>query len=207
MDETPERTHTTIVDVVRDVFRDFPTFAKRYLAGDTPPAIILVIWLLGMDAVAGAMELEFVQSGTYAVNNWFHAWLRIMGMGILLGTARYWIVGTLFHGIVHLAGGRGPMRTSRYIFLYSALPVVVVDLLLKVFQMIHYGNDYFTGQTSVALEGAIGGVVLVAYLYTARLCYQGMCLLMGADRLRSALLIGTIALLLVAGVAVIMLAG
>ncbi len=193
-DQTAEQHSVTVLDVIRGVFRNFPEFAKTHLTGARPPALIVTVWLLGMDAVAGAMELEFVQRGDYIVDNWFHAWLRIMGIGILLGTVRYWVVGTLFHGIVRLAGGHGAMRTSRYIFLYASVPVVVVDLSFKVFQMLHYGNRYFTGQTNEILDGIMAGIMLAVYIYSVRLCYIGMCLLMGADRLRSVVLIVVIML-------------
>ena len=203
MSENAPPQQITLPDVIRDVFRNFPGFAEAHLSQPQPPALPILIWLLGMDAVAGAMELEYLQQGRYLIDNWFHTWLRIMGMGIILGTVRYWFVGTVFHGVVRLAGGNGPMRTSRYIFLYSAIPVVVVDLLLKVFQMLYYGNGYFTGQTSATVDAVIGGIMLGAYLYTARLAYTGMRVLMGAEWLRSIILVAAIAVVLVAGVVVL----
>jgi hypothetical protein len=101
-------------------------------------------------------------------------------------------VGTLFHVVVRLAGGNGPLRTSRYIFLYAAIPVTVVELCVKVVQMLYYGNRYFTGQTSEMFDALTVGVVLGAYVLTARLCYIGLRVLTGADRLRSILAIVTI---------------
>lgn len=203
MSENAPPQQITLPDVIRDVFRNFTGFAEEHLSRPQPPSLPILVWLLGMDAVAGAMELEYLQQGRYLVDNWFHTWLRIMGMGIILGTVRYWFVGTVFHGIVRLAGGSGPMRTSRYIFLYSAIPVVVVDLLLKVFQMLYYGNGYFMGQTNATVDAVTGGIMLGAYLYTARLAYTGMRVLMGADWLRSILLVAAIAVAMVAAVVVL----
>jgi hypothetical protein len=204
MMEHPEaRPPLTIFDVIRDVFRDFRGFAHEFLTEPRPPAMLLIAWLLGMDAVAGAIELEYAQQGHYLVDNWFHAWLRIMGMGVIGGFARYWLMGTIFHGVVRLAGGRGEKRTSRYIFLYSAIPVVIVDLLIKVMQMIYYGNEYFIGQTSVTVDAFTAGLMLGAYIFTARLCYQGMRELTGADQTRSILLIAGAALAVVGLVALV----
>jgi len=203
MEETDAKPQLTIFDVIRDVFRDFRTFARENLTEPRPPAMLLVAWLLGMDAVAGAIELEFAQQGRYLIDNWFHAWLRMMGMGAIAGVARYWLMGTIFHGVVRLAGGSGQMRTSRYIFLYAAIPVVIVDLTIKIVQMLYYGNKYFTGQTNPAFDAFTAGLMLGAYVFTAKLCYQGMRELTGADRSRSILLIIGVALAVVGLVALV----
>jgi hypothetical protein len=94
---------------------------------------------------------------------------------------------------LRVAGGHGSMRLSRHIFLYSTLPVVVVDLSIKVLQMIVYGNDYFAGQTGTTFDAVVAGAMLGAYTITLRLAYIGMRELASADRLRSILLLVTIA--------------
>jgi len=196
MTETPEqapRGPMTFPDVVRDVFTRFPEFAREYLSQPHPPSHFIMVWLVGMDAVAGTIEMEFAQRGSYLIDNWFYAWARVMLVGLPAGIARYWLVGTLFHLIVRVAGGQGPMRTSRYIFLYTALPVVVMDLSIKVLQMLVYGNDYFSGQTSPTFDAIVAGAMLGAYGATLRLAYIGMRELMGADRVRSILLLVSIA--------------
>ncbi len=190
--ETPAD-HLTVPDVIREVFTNFSGFAPRLLE-PRPPALLIMVWLIGMDAVAGTIEMEYVQRGTYLVDNWFYAWLRIIVGGALMGVIRYWLVGSLFNVGVRLAGGDGLMRTSRYIFLYAAIPVAVVDLALKVVQMLIYRNQYFIGQTSAVLDGIIGGVMLGTWLFTVRLMYKGMCQLMGADRRKSIALIATVAI-------------
>ena len=192
-EETPQVDHLTVPDVIREVFTNFSHFAPRLLA-PRPPALLIMIWLIGMDAVAGMIEMEYAQQGAYLVDNWFYAWIRIMAGGVVVGAIRYWAVGSLFHLGVRLAGGNGLMRTSRYIFLYSAIPVAVVDLLLKVIQMLVYRNQYFIGQTSAILDGIIGGVMLGTLLFTARLCYIGMCQLMDANPRKSIMLMSAAAL-------------
>lgn len=192
-EETPRSDDAfTIQGVIHQVFVNFSGFAPRLLE-PRPPALLIMIWLIGMDAVAGTIEMEYVQRGTYLVDNWFSAWVRIMAGGMLVGVIRYWLVGSIFHLGVRLAGGDGLMRTSRYIFLYSAIPVAVVDLSLKVVQMLVYRNQYFIGQTSVVLDGIIGGVMLGTWLFTVRLMYIGMTQLMGADRRKSIVLITAVA--------------
>ena len=191
-EETP-RGPVTFPDVVRDVFTRFPAFAREYLGKPRPPSQFIMIWLVGMDAVAGTIELEFAQRGSYLIDNWFYAWGRVMLVGLPAGIVRYWLVGTLFHLIVRVAGGHGTRRLSRHIFLYSALPVVVMDLSIKVVQMLVYGNEYFTGQTSPMFDAVVAGAMLGAYGATLRLAYIAMRELTGADRSRSILLLVTIA--------------
>ncbi len=188
----------TFPDVVRAVFAGpsgFAVFARTYLTTPGPPSFFIAAWLLGMDGVAAALELEFLTTGEHLTNNWFHAWLRIMFAGVGAGAIRYWLVGSIFHGIVLLAGGSGEARTSRYIFLYAALPVVVIELSVKVVQMLVYGNDYFTGQTNPGLDGAAGGIMMGAFAYSAILCYTGMRRLQNTERRRSFVVIGGVAVL------------
>jgi len=195
--EEREESPLTVVDVIREVFLRFPLFALRHLTHPKPPAMFVMVWLIGMDAMAGAIELERFQLGEYTMSNWFHAWLRIMFGGAFAGALRYWIVGSIFHLIVRAAGGTGPARTSRYIFLYAVVPVAVVDLSLKVIQMLVYGNGYFAGQTHPVFDFVGAVTMLATYLYSAALCYHGMRLLQRTDRLRSIVLLGTLGLVLV----------
>lgn len=201
----------TFPDVVRVVFSGrsaFAAFAQERLVHPGPPAFMIVAWLLGMDGVAGALELEYVTRGEHLVDNWFHAWLRIMFAGIGAAVVRYWLAGTIFHGVVLLAGGHGAARTSRYLFVYAALPVVVVELSVKVMQMLAYGNGYFAGQTNPALDGFNGGAMAAAFLYSAILCYTGMRRVQGAERARSiAVLIGAAFLAALFALALFMLGG
>ena len=175
----------TVPDLLREVFVRFTDFAQKHLTESQPPLMYIAIWLIGMDAVAGSIELEYHIAQEYVTDNWFHAWVRIMTGGVLAGVLRYWMVGSLFHVLVLAAGGRGKARTSRYIFLYAALPVAVCDLTFKVLEMVIYGNNYFTAQTNAMLDGAFSTIMLAAYVYTVVLCYRGMCVLQGTDKRRS----------------------
>jgi hypothetical protein len=181
----PAHEKLTFPDVIKAVFTDYVGFAERHLKEPNPPAMLVAVWLIGMDAVAGGIELENVLGQQSAVQDWFHTWIRIMVGGAAAGALRYWLVGSLFHVMVLGAGGKGPARTSRYIFLYAALPVSVVDLSIKVLQMLVYGNGYFIGSTNAALEGVFAALMLAAFGYTLILCYRGMRTLMEADRRRS----------------------
>jgi hypothetical protein len=190
----------TFPDIVRVVFggpSSFAAFASDYLTRPGPPSFFIVAWLLGMDGVAGALEIEYLTTGQHLVDNWFHAWLRIMFAGIGAAVIRYWVMGSVFHGVVLLAGGRADARTSRYIFLYAAIPLVVVELSVKVMQMLVYGNDYFAGRTNSALDGLVGGLMLAAFIYSAVLCYTGMRRIQSAQRTRSLAALGALAVLAV----------
>jgi hypothetical protein len=197
-DRTPEREPLTFPDVVRATFSGpstFVAFAREYLTHPGPPSFLIVAWLLGMDGVAGALDIEYMTTGRHITDNWFHAWLRIMFAGLGAGVIRYWLMGTVFHGVVLLAGGRAQARTSRYLFLYAAVPLVVVELSVKVVQMLVYGNDYFAGRTDAGLAGFAGGVMLAAFVYSAVLCYAGMRRFLNTQRTRSLAALGAVAAL------------
>jgi hypothetical protein len=200
----PQPPALTLPDVLARVFsgrRRFAEFAGEFLTRPGPPSFYLVVWLLGMDGVAAALELEYYTAGQHLVDNWFHAWLRIMFAGVGAGVIRYWLAGTVFHGVVLFAGGHVPARTSRYLFLYAALPVVVVELSIKVLQMLVYQNGYFAGQTNPAFDGATGGAMAAAFVYTALLCYTGMRTVLGTERTRSLIaLVGLVVVTLFLGV-------
>jgi len=186
----------TLPDVLREVFVDFGAFAERWLCQPRPPSFYVVAWIVGMDVVAGTIEFEYVTRGAYLVTDWFHAWIRIFIGGMLAGAIRYWFAGTLFHGLGNAAGAQMPARTSRYILLYASLPVAVTDLLLKVIEMVGYGNAYFTGQTSTAVDGVIGAVMFGAWIVTGRMCLVGLRRMGGAPAGRSLLVLLGAAILL-----------
>jgi hypothetical protein len=194
MNESDEQTQETghgltVPDLLREVLVRFPEFAKRHLTESPPPLMYIAMWLIGMDAVAGSIELEKIYSQEYITDDWFHAWIRIMAGGVLAGVLRYWLIGSIFHVLVLAAGGNGPARTSRYIFLYAALPVAVCDLSVKILEMIIYGNGYFTEQTHPLLDGMFSTIMLAAFIYTVVLCYRGMSVLQGTDKRRSLLVL------------------
>jgi hypothetical protein len=174
-------------DLLKWIFVDFVGFSRRYLTSAPPPLMYMAVWLIGMDAMAGGIELAYISGQQYLVDNWFYAWLRIMGGGAAMGIIRYWLVGSMFHIVVVAAGGQGRARTSRYILLYALVPSSVCNLSVKILQMLVYGNKYFTGQTNAVVEGFFGMVMMAAYVFTIVLCYRGMRTLQQTDKRRSIL--------------------
>ena len=199
----PEPTpRPNLPDLIRDIVVDFTGFAGQHLTAPHPPLMFIAIWLIGMDTVAGGIELGYIYSEQYDVSNWFYAWLRIIVGGAAMGVFRYWLVGSIFHLVVMFSGGRGEARTSRYIILYALLPSSVLNLLIKVAQMLIYQNRYFTGERNLAIEGLFGMLMMVAYVFTIVLCYRGMRALQQTDRRKSiitlvALSIGTFMLTII----------
>ncbi len=199
----PEPTpRPNLPDLIRDIVVDFTGFAGRHLAAPHPPLMFIAMWLIGMDTVTGGIELSYIYSEQYEVTNWFYAWIRIIVGGVAMGVFRYWLVGSLFHLVVMLSGGQGEARTSRYILLYALLPASVLNLLIKVVQMLIYQNNYFTGERNLAIEGIFGMFMTAAYVFTIVLCYRGMRALQQTDRRKSiitlvALSIGTVMLTVV----------
>jgi len=189
----------TFPDLLKLVVVDFVGFAREYLVQRPPPLMFIAVWLVGMDAVAGGIELSYVYSQQYEMDNWFYAWLLIFVWGVGMGAVRYWLVGSIFHIVVVFSGGKGPAHTSRYILLYALMPASVCNLSIKIIQMLVYQNGYFAGERNAGLESLFGLVMLAAYVFTLVLCYRGMLALQHADKRRSiftlaALTLGTILL-------------
>jgi len=195
--ETPRS--LTFPDVIKLVVVDFVGFARQYLGRPNPPLMYITVWLIGMDAVAGGIELGYIYGGQYDVDNWFFAWIRIIAVGMPIGVFRYWVVGSMFHLVVIAAGGHGLFRTSRYILLYALMPASVINLSIKILQMLLYQNGYFAGERNTAVEGVFGIAMMAAYVFTIVLCYRGMRAVQQADARRSItmlvlLSLGTVAL-------------
>lgn len=188
-----EQSPHTIFDVIRDVVVNYVDFAQKYLLTSRPPVLLIVLWLIGMDAIAGAIETVNINTGAYPVDNWFHSWLFGMGAGLPAGLMRYWLVGSIFHFLVRMAGGHHPIYASRNVFVYSALPAAVVDLLLKAVQMIMYGNGYFAQQTPTAIDGMFSFIAMAAYGYSVFLCYIGMRRVLGTEKRKTFIALGAIA--------------
>jgi hypothetical protein len=190
--DTPQ--NLTFPDLVKVIVVDFVGFARQYLLNPGPPLMYIAIWLVGMDAVAGGIELGYAYGQQYDVDNWFFAWVRIVAVGAPLGIFRYWLVGSIFHLVVTAAGGKGIARTSRYILLYALVPAAVTNLSIKVIQMLIYQNGYFAGERNVFTEGLFGLLMMAAYVFTIVLCYRGMRTLQQTDRRRSIVMLAALSL-------------
>jgi hypothetical protein len=190
--ETPPS--LTFPDLIKVIFVDFVGFARRYLVHPHPPLMYIAVWLIGMDAVAAGIELEYAYNQLYGLDNWFIAWIRIIVGGAAVGILRYWLVGSIFHVVVIASGGKGIARTSRYILLYALLPASVTDLSIKVVQMLIYQNGYFEGHRYAAVEGLFGLLMMAAYVFTIVLCYRGMLVVQQTDRRRSIVMLAALSL-------------
>ncbi len=184
----------TLPDVVRDVARDFVGFARAWLAGGVRPAFFFVVWIVGMDTLVAAVEMESL-TGQWTTADWFHTWLRVIFAGLFMGWVRYALGGSAYWLGIRLAGGRASLRAAWDVFAYAMLPTAVIDLGVKVIQMFVYGNAYFAGRRDAFVEGILGAAMFVGALLAMKLCWQGMTGLFGAPRGRSA---AVIALTLVA---------
>jgi hypothetical protein len=184
----------TFPDLVKVIFTDFVGFAQSRLTSQPPPLMFIAVWLIGMDTVAGGIELGYIAGEQYAVDNWLFAWLRIIVGGAAVGIFRYWLVGSLFHVVVIGAGGKGHAWTSRYILLYALIPATICNLSIKILQMLLYQNEYFAGQRNELIEGLFGMAMMVAYVFTLVLCYRGMRELQQTDRTRSIVILAALSI-------------
>ncbi len=188
----------TLPDVVRDVVVDFAAFARPWVGRGRPPAFPFIVWLAGMDAVAAMVEMRSL-GGDPVTADWFHAWLRIVLGGIPAGVLRYVAAGTVFFVAARAAGARARWIAACDVFACAMLPVAVIDLGVKVVQMLVYGNAFFVGRRDAFVDAVLGMTMFGASILGLRLCWVALTAVFGAPRVRAAVV-------LVAGVAVLIVA-
>lgn len=174
-----------LVQFFKQFFGNFKGFLEAHLKAEGPPFLVMMIWFLGMASIIDRMELRYAFSSTYQLKNWVSTWLLIVFTGIISGCLGYWVAGTWYHLRVIICGGLRDYRTSRYLFLYTGLPLYIVSILMQLFNTVVYGNKYFTEPTAWDFDLMWGGLSCAAVVYSIYLSYRGVRLLQETKRARS----------------------
>lgn len=178
----------TLVEFFKQFFGNYKGFLETHLKTDRPPFLVLMIWFLGMASIINRMEFRYMLSSKYQMDNWVSTWLLILFGGILSGYLGYWVAGSWYHLRVLMSGGLRNFKTSRYLNLYTGLPLYAVSILYEVFDTIVYGDKYFTEPTSWDLDLMWSGLSVVGMIYSISLSYRGVRLLQETKRIRSIIL-------------------
>jgi tetratricopeptide (TPR) repeat protein len=180
-----EKPRLSLVQFFKQFFGNYKEFLETHLKVEGPPFLVLMIWILGMASIIDRMELRYAISSTYQLNNWVSAWLLILITGIISGCLGYWVSGTWYHLRVIMCGGLREFRTSRYLFLYTGLPMYIVIILMQIFNTAVYGNRYFTEPTSWDFDMMWGGLSYAAVAFSIYLSYRGVRLLQQTKKIRT----------------------
>lgn len=189
MNNTPEKKAPpisfTFIKFIKEFFINYKDFIKIHLTTKKPPFLFLIIWLLGICSAINRIESKYIYSLDYQVKNWIVFWLIVFVGGIIIGYLQYWILGALYHLKVWFSGGIKNFKTSRYLFLYTGIPIYVIVLLTAIFNNITYGNRYFIEPTNHLLDSAWAILLIIGIIYSIILSYRGVRLLLKTKYIRS----------------------
>ncbi|MEE9610131.1 MAG: tetratricopeptide repeat protein, partial [Desulfatiglandales bacterium] len=175
----------TFPRLIKELLTNYKNFLKTHLIADKPPFLFIMIWLLGMCSIIYRIEMNYLSSQTYEVDNWILVWAFILIGGVILGYLGYWIGGTLYHLRVWVSGGSTNFRISRNLFLYTGLPIYMVAVFVAIVDTFAYGSGYFAERSNVLLDLILLGLCVLGIICAISLSYRGVCLLQKTERVRS----------------------
>jgi len=166
-------------------FSKYSEFLKTYVVMRKPPFLLVTIWLLGMASVIDRLEVRFLRTGEYQIDNWIAVWTLTVVVGLLAGYLAYWILGSWYHLRVWLSGGSGEMSLSRNLFLYTGIPLYLVVIFAQITDTLVYRNEYFINPTFLFLDLTWFVLAVTAIVYSISLSYKGVRLLHSSATFRS----------------------
>lgn len=155
----------------KELFTNFPKFAQDYLTKKNPPYWLLVMWIMGMGAVADRM-IDTIKDS----NGWGEVWAIVLFGGILGAAIAYYIQGWFYGVRIKWSKGTLDQDSARQIWLYSTFPISAVSVLSLIFCQIAYGSDFFDyyyGETTT-VEGIFIFLSLVAIVYSIIVSYKSV---------------------------------
>jgi len=142
--EVTKKEKPNIVPFLRLFFMDYKAFLSKYIKLDKPPYWLLFLLLMGGTRVLISMHYAIVeQIPNYPVQDWFSMLFFSLIGGIILGFIIYWVVGSIFHLGVLIAGGEKGAKASRMIYLYSGIPLYLTITLHMLINMVAFESEYF----------------------------------------------------------------
>jgi hypothetical protein len=184
-----------LTDFFKSFFGDYKTFLRESIELKRPPYWLCVIWLYGIARVA--IRLNTGIGTTFDLQNWLPFWASALLLGIVIGFIGYWVIGSIFHLGVLLAGGHKKAKTSRLIYVYCWMPHALVVTATFLAAMLGQRENYF-------LNGGIAAnwfyPATFASLYSIILGYIGATEIQKTKKIRSILLFILLPFVIHAGV-------
>ncbi len=172
-----------IFDFIKYYFKDYQSFLKKYVIDKKPAYWLLILWFYGLNKVLIRFsESPASMSIKYHIDNYSIFWISAVILGIIIAFIAYYALGSIFHLAVMLAGGKGKMKNSRLIFLYSSLPYTLSIFVLILINMLILRRGYFesNGMDLVYLL-----IITVAHIYSLYLNYKGAIFIQKTKKIRS----------------------
>jgi len=181
-----EEAEIGIIPLAKEYFTSYKGFLTKYIGTGKPPYWFLVFWAYGLSKALVRFDALLIgATANYSINTWLGFWLISLVWGIVIALIGYWVVGSIFHLGVLLAGGKGKAKTSRLIYLYSSMPHVLAAIVLIALNMLVMGKNYFE-YGGLAIEWLL--VLFIAATYSWYLAYAGAVKIQKTKKFRSILI-------------------
>lgn len=180
---------------LKSFFGDYKDFLHKNIEHASPPYWLSIVWLYGIARVA--VRFNTGMGTTFNFQGWLAFWLATLFLGAFIGLIGYWIVGSIFHLGVLLAGGHKKAKVSRMIYVYCWLPYSLAIMITFLAAMLGLRENYF-------LNGGMGAAwfhpATAVSLYSIILGYIGTTEIQKTKKVRSILLFLILPILLHAAV-------
>ena len=196
--ETAEKPKEGMVGFLKSFFGNYKAFLHKNIELKRPPYWLLVIWFYGVARVLVRLDSSVAGIGAnFGIQGWFDLWVTSLVLGAVIGFIGYWVVGSIFHLGVLLAGGHKKAKTSRMIYVYAGLPHTIAVMAIFFVGMLALHENYF-------LNGGIDPswlrIAIAASLYSIILGYIGVREIQKTGKVRSILLFLVLPILIHASV-------
>ncbi|MFH0837967.1 MAG: Yip1 family protein [Patescibacteria group bacterium] len=142
--KTEEKSKMGMIDFFKSYFGGYKAFLHKNIELKKPPYWLLVIWFYGVVRVLVRLDSSVAGIGfNFNIQGWFDLWVTSLVLGAVIGFIGYWLVGSIFHLGVLLAGGHKKAKTSRMIFIYSGIPHTIAVMALFFVGMLALRENYF----------------------------------------------------------------
>lgn len=161
--------------IVRDPFSWMWTHCKMV----RPPYFFTSIYLLGLTNIYLRISTK-----EYPVSSGLLL-LLILVCAIISGFIDYWIRGAFYHLRVMICGGKGSMRTSMHLYLYSGWPLYIANTIILVLVTSVYGPDILRISFKYPLRELLLSFEMLVMVYTYSVSYQLVSLVQEAKKIPS----------------------
>ena len=168
---------------LKEFFGSYTDFIEKCFKNKKPPFFFWVFWMAGI-SIAFNFIINWISRGDYVLN-WLYTWLFALILGLILALVAYWGMGSVYHLFVRLSGGERNARVSRYIYLYSGLPVFIIVIFSVIINMLVYGNEYLLGNVNETLNYIWLFLKFSAVIYSIILGYIGVRNMQKTKKIRS----------------------
>jgi len=168
---------------LKDLFFDYKNYLNSNIKKKVPYFFGL-IWVLGVAAMIPRVNDSTVLKGG-VFNDWIKVWMVLIVLGVAVGLVAYMVMGTIYHFRIWVSGGKGEMRTSRKLYLYSSLPFLLSVFIAELINTVVYGNGYFINPTNGLLDFILLIFIFAALTWSVIRSYKSVVLIQKTKKIRT----------------------